>query len=137
MLICYHYIILLRYLFRNFVHFLIGLFVFLKSESRSVMSDSLRPSGTIQSMEFSSPEYWNGQSFPFPGESSQPKDQNQVFCIAYSLPAELPRKPKNTGVGNLSLLQWIFPTQEPNCGLLHCRRILGECLSNILFPLFN
>ena len=29
-----------------------------------------------------------------------------------SLPAEPPGKPKNTGVGSLSLLQWIFPTQE-------------------------
>ena len=32
-----------------------------------------------------------------------------------SLPAEPPRKPKNTGVGSLSLLQWIFlpPEFEP------------------------
>ena len=30
---------------------------------------------------------------------------------------------KNTGVGSLSLLQRIFPTQESNPGLLHCRRI--------------
>jgi hypothetical protein len=29
-----------------------------------------------------------------------------------------------TGMGSLSLLQWIFPTQESNWGLLHCRRIL-------------
>ena len=29
-----------------------------------------------------------------------------------SLSAELPGKPKNTGVGSLSLLQQIFPTQE-------------------------
>ena len=29
-----------------------------------------------------------------------------------SLPAEPQGKPKNTGVGNLSLLQQIFPTQE-------------------------
>ena len=29
-----------------------------------------------------------------------------------SLPAELQGKPKNTGVGSLSLLQGIFPTQE-------------------------
>ena len=29
-----------------------------------------------------------------------------------SLPAEPPRKPRNTGVGSLSLLQGIFPTQE-------------------------
>ena len=28
----------------------------------------------------------------------------------------------NTGVGSLSLLQGIFPTQESNPGLLHCRR---------------
>ena len=31
---------------------------------------------------------------------------------------------KNTGVGSHSLLQGIFPTQESNPGLLHCRRIL-------------
>ena len=30
---------------------------------------------------------------------------------------------QNTGVGSLSLLQWIFPTQEWNRGVLHCRRI--------------
>jgi len=43
---------------------------------------------------------------------------------ADSLPAELQGKPKNTGVGSLSLLQLIFLTQEINWGLLHCRRIL-------------
>ena len=31
---------------------------------------------------------------------------------------------KNTGVGCHALLQGIFPTQEPNPGLLHCRQIL-------------
>ena len=31
---------------------------------------------------------------------------------------------KNTGVGSLSLLQGIFPTQRLNPGLLHCRQIL-------------
>ena len=34
-----------------------------------------------------------------------------------SLPAEPPRKPKNTGVGSLSLLEGIFLTQESNRGL--------------------
>ena len=33
---------------------------------------------------------------------------------------------KNTGMGSLSLLQWIFPTQETNRGLLHCRQILYQ-----------
>ena len=31
---------------------------------------------------------------------------------------------QNTGVGSLSLLQWIFPTQGLNPGLPHCRQIL-------------
>ena len=43
-----------------------------------------------------------------------------------SLPAEPPGKPQNTRVGSLSLLQWIFPTQELNWGLLHCRQILYQ-----------
>ena len=43
-----------------------------------------------------------------------------------SLPAEPPGKPKNTGVGSLSLLHWIFLTQESNQDLLHCRRILYQ-----------
>ena len=33
---------------------------------------------------------------------------------------------QNTGVGSLSLLQGIFPTQGPNSGLPHCRRILYQ-----------
>ena len=33
---------------------------------------------------------------------------------------------KNTGVGSLSLFQGIFPTQELNWGLLHCRRTLYQ-----------
>ena len=33
---------------------------------------------------------------------------------------------QNAGVGSLSLLQGIFPTQGLNQGLLHCRRILNQ-----------
>ena len=58
-----------------------------ESESRSFVSDSLRPHGLY------SP--WNS-----PGQ--------------------------NTGVGSFSLLQGIFPTQELNQGLLHCRQILYQ-----------
>ena len=43
-----------------------------------------------------------------------------------SLPAESQGKPKNTGVGSLSLLQAIFPMQELNQGLLHCGWILYQ-----------
>ena len=33
---------------------------------------------------------------------------------------------QSTGVGSLSLLQWIFPAQELNWGLMHCRQILHQ-----------
>ena len=33
---------------------------------------------------------------------------------------------QNTGVGSLSLLKGIFPTQESNPGLLNCRQILYQ-----------
>ena len=43
-----------------------------------------------------------------------------------SWPAEPQGKPKNTGVGSLSLLQRIFLTQESNRGLLYWRQILYQ-----------
>ena len=45
---------------------------------------------------------------------------------ADSLPSEPPEKPKNTGVGSLSLLHGILPTQGLNWGLLHCRWIIYQ-----------
>ena len=45
---------------------------------------------------------------------------------ADSLPSEPPGKPRNTGVGSLSLLQRIFLTQKSNQCLLHCRWILYQ-----------
>ena len=48
---------------------------------------------------------------PSPKGSSQPRDQTQVSLIAgNSLLSKPPGKPKNTGVGSLSLLQGIFVT---------------------------
>ena len=41
-----------------------------------------------------------------------------IALQADSLPAEPPGKPKNIGVGSLSLHQWIFLTQELNQCLL-------------------
>jgi len=37
---------------------------------------------------------------------------------------------QNTGVGSLSLLQGIFPTQGLNPGLTHCRQILYQLNHN-------
>ena len=57
--------------------------------------------------------------------SSQSRDWTQVsLIISGFLPSEPLGKLKNTGVGSLSLLQWIFPTQELNWSLLNCRRML-------------
>ena len=61
-------------------------------------------------------------AFSFPKGSSQPRSP---ALQADSLPAEPQGKPKNTGVGSLSLLQGIFPSQESNRDL-HCRRILYQ-----------
>ena len=60
-------------------------------------------------------------ALPFSRGSCQPRSP---ALQADSLPAEPQGKPKNTAVGSLSLLQRIFPTQESNQGLLHCRQIL-------------
>ena len=46
------------------------------------------------------------------------------LCLTFCDPVECIGQ--NTGVGSLSLLQGIFPTQESNWGLLHCRQILYQ-----------
>ena len=82
---------------------------------------------TIKSMELSRPEYWNWYTFPSPGDLPNPGIKARSPALqADSLPAEPPGKFKNTGVGNLILLQRIFLTQESNQGLLHCRQILYQ-----------
>ena len=64
---------------------------------------------------------------PSPGDLPNPGIKPTSPALqANSLPAEPQGKPKSTGVGSLSLPQWIFPTQESNWGLLHCRRILYQ-----------
>ena len=49
--------------------------------------------------------------------------------LQYCKVISLQLKKKNTGVGNHSLLQGIFPAQESNPGLLHSWQILC-CLSH-------
>ena len=72
-------------------------------------------------------KYWSGYPFLYPGDRPNPGIKPRSHALqGESLPAEPQGKPKNTGVGSLSLLQGIFPTQELNRGLLHCRRILYQ-----------
>ena len=89
------------------------------NESRSVVSDSLRPygfHGILQARILEGVAFSFFKDLPYPGiEPRSPTLQVD------SLPAEAPGKTKNTGVGSLSLLQGIFLTQELNQGLLHWR----------------
>ena len=97
-------------------------------ESHSI--DVLRVHGSI---EFCRPGHWSGGPFPSPGDLPNPGIEPRSPTLqADSLPAEPQGKPKNTGVGSLSLLQWVFPTQESNRGRLHCRRILYQVSYHIV-----
>ena len=79
------------------------------------------------SMGFSRQEYWSGLPFLTPGDLSKPGIKPRSPTLqADSLPSEPPRKPKNTGVGSLSLLQGTFSTQEWNRCFLHYRWILYQ-----------
>ena len=93
------------------------------------------------SMGFSRQEYWSGLPCPPPGDLSNPGikpvspalqvDSLPTDHLGDSLRPHRLYSPwnspgQNTGVGNLSLLQGIFPTQGSNLGLPHCRRILYQ-----------
>ena len=94
------------------------------------MSDSLRhrvlqPARVLCPWDFPRQEYCSGLPFPTPADLP---DSGSNLCLLQllhcsytgytfqvnSLPAEPLGKPKNTGVGILSLLQRIFLTQELN-----------------------
>ena len=80
---------------------------------------------TLLSMGFSRQEYWSGLPCPPPGNLPIPGIKPRFPALQVNfLPSEPPGKPKNTGVGSLSLFQGIFPTQESNWGLPHYRQIL-------------
>ena len=100
--------------------------------SRSVVSDSLRPRGLqparlLCPWGFCRQEYWNGLPCSLPEDFPNPGIEPRSLKLqADSLPSQPSAKPKNTGVGSLSLLQGTFPTQKLNRGLLHCRQILYQ-----------
>ena len=92
-----------------------------ESESHSVVLDSLWPHGILQARILK----W--VAFSSPGDIPNPGVQSRSPTLqADSLPAEPRGKPKIPGVGSLSLLQRIFPTQESNWSFLHCRKILYQ-----------
>ena len=79
--------------------------------SRSVLSDSLRshglsPARLLCPWGFSRQEYWSGLPCPPLGDLPNPgiKPRSRTLPVD-SLLSESPGKPKNTGVGSLSLLR--------------------------------
>ena len=95
------------------------------SESRSVMSNSLWPQVLYSPWNSLGQNTGVGSCSLLQLANPGIKPKSPVLQVD-SLLSESPGKPKNTGVGSLSLLQQIFPTQESNWGLLHCRRILYQ-----------
>ena len=88
------------------------------------MSNSFWPHG-LYSHAINQARILGWVAFPFYRGSSQPRNRIQVSHIAGRFfTSWATGEPKNTGMGSLSLLQWIFLTQESNQGLLHCRWIL-------------
>ena len=97
------------------------------SENLSVLSDSLWPHGLYTVSGILQARILEWVAVPFSRRSSQPRDRTQVSRIAGGFFTSWAiREPKNTGVGSLSLLQQIVPTQELNQGLLHCKWILYQ-----------
>jgi len=90
-----------------------------ESESFSVVPDSLWPHGLYRSWNSPGQNTGVGSLFPPPGYLPKPGIEPESPTLQVnSLSAQPPRKPKNTGVDSLLLLQWIFPTQELNWSLL-------------------
>ena len=91
------------------------------------------PMDHTQSMEFSRPEHWRGELFPPPGDHPNPgfKPRSPALQVD-SLPAEPPGKPKNTGVGSLSLLQGSsWPRIKPGSPALQVDYLSAELLGKL------
>ena len=92
-----------------------------------VMSDSLWPHGLYSPWNSSGQNTGAGRLSLLQGIFCNPEIEPRSPALQMDpLPIEPPGKPKNTGVDSLSLLPWIFPNQESNRGLLHCRWFLHQ-----------
>ena len=83
----------------------------IESECRSVMSESVTP-WTIQSMEFSKPEYWSGEPFPSPGDLPNPGIE--------------PRSPTLQVDFYLHPLLTVYPMISP-----FCMKSAGTCIPHL------
>ena len=85
---------------------------------RSVVSNflqyqGLQPARLLCPCRFSRHEYWSGLPCPPPGDLPNPVFEPRFPALQVDfLLSEPSEKPRNTGLGSLSLLQGIFHTQE-------------------------
>ena len=107
--------------------------------SHSVVSDSLWPhrlwlARPLCPWGFSRQEYWSGLPCPSPGNLPNLEIKPRSPTLqADSLPSEPTGKPKNTGVGSLSLLQgnfWPRTWTEVSC-------ITGGFFNQLSYPTFG
>ena len=99
--------------------------------SRSVVSGLFVIPWTVAyqaplSMGFSRQEYFEWLAISFSRRSSQPRDWTRVSHIVGRHFTVWASREVSIGVGSLSLLQGIFPTQGSNPGLPHHRLILHQ-----------
>ena len=94
-----------------------GYLLWLLPEDRSWPARLLEPVGLV----LGDPEAHPYSYTPWPSLESESRS-----LVSNSLQSHGLYTGHNTGVGNLSLLQGIFPTQGLNPGLTHCRRILHQ-----------
>ena len=93
--------------------------MFLHTSFRGITQSCLALCYTMDKfMEFPRPQYWSGWPFPSPQDLPNPGITPRSPTLqADSLPSEPQVKSKDIGMGSLSLLQWIFPTQELSSAL--------------------
>ena len=67
------------------------------------------------------------QNFSYVNMQSESESCSVMFNSLQTMDSSPSNSPgQNNGMGSLSLLQWIFPTQGLNPGLPHCRHILYQ-----------
>ena len=97
------------------------------AQGNQSLSRELRASALCPGLEARFPARRREERGCGPGVLPNPEIEPRSPALqADSLPSGPPGKPKNTGVGSLSLLQGIFPTQRLNPGLPHCRQVLYQ-----------
>ena len=91
---------------------------------------------TVQSMEFSRPEYWSGSLFHSPGDLPYPGSELSSPALQVnSLPAESQGKPSNLYWKILYMYKWI--SLRYACGYWqHCKskRSIKTCTKKLLVP---